>query len=118
MAHIGPKESQKPTFGCGTISALEARQGRNGAQVVPEAHFGFILATFWLHFGFNLASNSLNPFRTRTQHSRMHMVGRWRLPFLATCSDDSKPYMILKALDESYKNHIGFAIIRASGEEQ
>ena len=41
-----------------------------------------------------------------------------RLPFLNTCSDDSKPYMILKALDESYKNHIGFAIIRASGEEQ
>ena len=40
-----------------------------------------------------------------------------RLPFLNTCSDDSKPYMILKALDESYKNHIGFAIIRASDEE-
>ena len=40
-----------------------------------------------------------------------------RLAFLTTCSDDSKPYMILKALDESYKNHIGFAIIRASGEE-
>ena len=30
----------------------------------------------------------------------------------------SAPYMILKGLDESYKNHIGFAIIRASGEEQ
>ena len=29
-----------------------------------------------------------------------------------------KPYMILKALDQSYKNHIGFAIIRAMGEEQ
>ena len=41
-----------------------------------------------------------------------------RLSFLITCSDDSKPYMILKALDESYTNHIGFAIIRASGEEQ
>ena len=26
--------------------------------------------------------------------------------------------MILKALDESYKNHIGFGIMRASGEEQ
>ena len=39
------------------------------------------------------------------------------LPFLTTCSDDSKPYMILKALDESYKNHIGFGIIRAGGEE-
>ena len=36
---------------------------------------------------------------------------------LTTCSDDSKPYMILKALDKSYKNHIEFAIIRASGEE-
>ena len=31
--------------------------------------------------------------------------------------DDSKPYTILKALDQSYKNHIGFAIIRAMGEE-
>ena len=41
-----------------------------------------------------------------------------RLSLLTTCSDDSKPYMILKALDESYKNHIEFAIIRASGEEQ
>ena len=30
----------------------------------------------------------------------------------------SKPYMNLKAFDKSYKNHIGFAIIRASGEEQ
>ena len=28
------------------------------------------------------------------------------LSSLTTCSDDSKPYMILKALDESYKNHI------------
>ena len=40
------------------------------------------------------------------------------LPFLTSCSDDSKPYMILKAFDESYKNHIGFATIRASDEEQ
>ena len=30
----------------------------------------------------------------------------------------AKPYMILKALDKSYKNVTGFAIIRASGEEQ
>jgi len=37
------------------------------------------------------------------------------LPFFTTCSDDSKPYMILKGLDESYKNHVGFAIIRARG---
>jgi len=27
-------------------------------------------------------------------------------------------YIILKALDESYKNHTGFAIIPAIGEEQ
>ena len=38
--------------------------------------------------------------------------------FLTTCLDDSKPYMILKALDESYKNHVRFAIIQASGGEQ
>ena len=48
----------------------------------------------------------------------MGMAERLQLLFLTTCSDDSKPYMILKALDESYKNHIGFAIIRAIGEEQ
>ena len=41
------------------------------------------------------------------------MVLRVRLSFLITCSDESEPYMILKALDQSYKNHIGFAIIRA-----
>ena len=41
-----------------------------------------------------------------------------RLPFLNTCSDDSKPYMILKALDEDSKNHIGFAIIQAIGEKK
>ena len=48
------------------------------------------------------------------------MVLRVRLSFLITCSDESEPYMILKALDQSYKNHIGFAItvIRAIGEEQ
>ena len=34
-----------------------------------------------------------------------------RLPFLTTCSDASKPYMILKGLDESDKNHIWFASI-------
>ena len=48
----------------------------------------------------------------------MEAFGRWLPLFLTTCSDDSKPYMILKALDKSYKNHIGFAIIRASDEEQ
>ena len=36
------------------------------------------------------------------------------LPFLTTCSDNGKLHMILKALDESYKNHIGFGIIRGS----
>ena len=40
------------------------------------------------------------------------------LSFRTTCSDDSKPYMILKGLAEGYKNHVGFDIIRASGEEQ
>ena len=46
------------------------------------------------------------------------MVGRRRLLFLTTCSNASKPYMILKALDKSYKNHIGFGTIQAIGEEQ
>ena len=36
--------------------------------------------------------------------------------FLSTCSDDSKPYMILKDLVESFSNHIEFAIIRAHGK--
>ena len=43
-----------------------------------------------------------------------------RLAFLTRhylLGSHSKPYMILTALDESYKNHIGFAIIRASSEE-
>ena len=53
---------------------------------------------------------------SRSLYKRSLMV--LRLPFLITCSDDSKPCMILKALDQSYKNHIGFAIIRAIGEEQ
>ena len=39
------------------------------------------------------------------------------LPFFTTCSDDSNSNMIRKGLDESYKNHVGFATIRASGEE-
>ena len=46
------------------------------------------------------------------------MAERLQLLFLTTCSDDSKPYMILKALDESYKNHIKFAITQAIGEDQ
>ena len=36
---------------------------------------------------------------------------------LSTCSDDSKPYKILKDLVESFPNHIGFAIIRARGKD-
>ena len=59
-----------------------------------------------------------NPYRTPVSYMIQHMAGRRRLLLLTTCSDDSKPYMILKALDESYKSHIGFAIIQARGEEQ
>ena len=55
--------------------------------------------------------------RTITQYSVIARATFARLPFLATCSDDSKPYMILEGLDESYKNHVGFAIIRARDEE-
>ena len=40
-----------------------------------------------------------------------------RLALLTTTSEYSKPYMILKALDKGYPNHIGFAMLRASGEE-
>ena len=36
---------------------------------------------------------------------------------LSMSSDDSKPYMIWKALDETFQNHIGFAIIRARGKD-
>ena len=42
------------------------------------------------------------------------MAGRRRVLFLTTCSDDSKPYMILVALIKGFQNHIGFAIIQAS----
>ena len=62
---------------------------------------------------------SLNPFH---EYAVSYMIRRSlvvpRLPFLTICSDDSEPYVILKALDESYRNHIGLANIRASGEEQ
>ena len=40
------------------------------------------------------------------------------LPSLTTCSDDGKPHMLVKALDQSYKNHVGSAVIRASGEAE
>ena len=40
----------------------------------------------------------------------------WR-QILSMSSDDSKPYMIGKALDEIFQNHIGFAIIRARRKE-
>ena len=40
------------------------------------------------------------------------------IPFLTTCLDIYKPYMILVALIKGFiQNHIGFAIIRASAEE-
>ena len=54
-------------------------------------------------------------------HKRVVVVARPRCPrssLLTTRSDDSKPYMILKGRDESYKNHVGVAIVRAVGEEQ
>ena len=45
------------------------------------------------------------------------MARHWLLPFLTTCSSDSKPCMIVKALVKDYKHHKGFAIISASGAE-
>ena len=45
------------------------------------------------------------------------LFARRRLSFLTTCSDDSKPYMILVALVNGFQNHIGFAMLRASGED-
>ena len=42
---------------------------------------------------------------------RTNMDGRRRLLFLTTCSDDSKPYMILVALVKGFQNHMGLAII-------
>ena len=57
-----------------------------------------------------LSSTELNTVRTS-------MAGRQRRLFLTTCLDDSKPYMSIVALIKGFQNHIGFAIIRASGEE-
>ena len=65
------------------------------------------------------------PMRARTDprhgkgvnHSRKHLAGRRQRLFLTTCSDGSKPYMILVALVKGFQNHIGFATIRATGEE-
>ena len=51
-------------------------------------------------------------------HSRKHLAGRRQRLFLTTCSDRSKTYMILVALVKGFQNHIGFATIRASDEEQ
>ena len=48
---------------------------------------------------------------------RTNMDRRRRLLFLTTSLDDTKPYMILAALIKGFQTHIGFAIIRASGEE-
>ena len=60
--------------------------------------------------GVTLSGRELN-------HGSTHMAGRRRLLFLITCSDDSKPHMILVALIKGFRNYIGFAIIRSSGEE-
>ena len=48
---------------------------------------------------------------------RTNMDGHRWLLFLTTSSDDTKPCMILVALIKGFQNHMGFAIIRASGEE-
>ena len=47
----------------------------------------------------------------------MNVDGCRRLLFLTTRSDDTKSYMILVALIKGFQYHIGFATIRASGEE-
>ena len=67
---------------------------------------------------------TLNPFRTRTQHGRMHMAECRRLLFLTTCRArmiaNHLRYMILvrcSSLIKGCQNHIGFAMIRASSEE-
>ena len=54
---------------------------------------------------------------TSDRQKRLNGVGRWKALFLTTCSEHSKPYMILVALIKGFQNHIGFAIIRASGVE-
>ena len=59
-----------------------------------------------------------NPFRTTVSYMIRALLVVPHLSVLTTCSDDRKPYVILKALDESYTNHVEFAIIRAVGEEQ
>ena len=53
----------------------------------------------------------LNPFRTNEKQPSRSIAGRRLLPFLITCLDDGKPYMILVALIKGFQNHIGFAII-------
>ena len=45
----------------------------------------------------------------------MHVAGPRQLLFFTTCSDDSKPYMILVALTKAFQNNVGFAIYRPSG---
>ena len=65
-----------------------------------------------------LINDPINPFRHAVFYEITAVLIAPRVSFLTICSDYSKPYMILKALDKSYKNHIGFAIIRSVGEEQ
>ena len=84
---------------------------------------GVVWGWRWTFFSIFLRGFRFNPFRTRISPYTRHIFdARWfcacHSSFLTTCSGDSKPYMILKALDESYKNHKGFGIIRASGDEQ
>ena len=50
------------------------------------------------HDARNVPTLTVNPFTLRTQHSSTNMTGRRWPPFLTTCSDASKPYMILVAL--------------------
>ena len=52
--------------------------------------------------------------KQRTQTAPPNLAGRRRLLFLTMCSDDSKPYIIRKALDESYKNHMAIWGLLAS----
>ena len=70
------------------------------------------------HDARNVPTLTVNPFTLRTQHSSTNMTGRRWPPFLTTCSDASKPYMILVALVKAFQNHIlEFTSIRASSEE-
>ena len=91
------------------MSRWAHREADTATASSPEGH-----STFMSELLAQRAAYSVSGPLCTTVHKPSARSGA--LPSLTTCSDDSKPYMILKALDESYKNHIGFAIIRASGE--